>query len=496
MRGNPETIHENNIDYIHYPTFAHATFPVVVYKKISGTDSHKEPIQFYFNYPRDIRDHIAKTGNYVPSNIKNSSVYYFQSVHIDHPDEIIDEYYQFNQGLPEKHSRGIYTEKTLCDFNANKQEEIQHYQCDQLKTRKVFHNYDKFNNCLGFSIYVDHQEHIRKTFTYVNDYAAIEKNLLHLVKAESTTSVATDETKSYEYAYTENGKIQKISNIQSKKTIPLQSFTYFSDGRLKTENKHTAGGQYSTTYSYPDTDQERKIIQNSNGKISIQTFEPYTGKKQWSQDANTNRTIFVYDDYGRIVSIQTPDNSSRLFTYAKDLKSISQQNGNRLVSRYYDDMGRLIQIDFPDGEHDIRFDYYYGQKVSTIYTMDDTENWKIKKKFTYDTYLRPLEIYQPEWGSMTYTYDDIHNRVTITDIKGHSTQERFDSLHRSIEKIFDPDNTKTQFSYDAFNNITVIKDAREILHESDVDAFGNVTGRYHTRKTGDTRSIRSTVSLR
>jgi RHS repeat-associated protein len=489
VRGNPETTHENNIHYIHYPTFAHATFPVVVYKEISGTDSHKEPFQFYFNYPRDIRDHIAKTGNYVPSNIKNSSVYYFQNVHIDYPDDIMDEYYQFNQGLPEMHSRGIYTEKTLWDFNDNKQEEIQHYQCDQLKTRKVFHDYDEYNNCLGFSIYVDDQEYIRETYTYVKDYAVVENNLLHLIKTETTRPVATDDIKSYEYAYTTKGKIQKIFKKYSKKTIPLLSFSYFTDGRLKTKNKYTAGGQHSTTYTYSDNNQEQQVIRNMNGKISIQAYEPYTGKKIWSQDANTNRTSFVYDDYGRMVSIQTPDKSSRLFVYAKDLKSISQQNGNRCVSRYYDNMGRLIQIDYPNGEYDIRFEYYYGQKIKTIYAMDDTDSWQIKKQFTYDSYLRPTEIYLPEWGSMTYAYDDINHQVSITDINGRTTQERFDSLHRSIEKKFISDNSKTQFSYDAFNNITVIKDAREILHESDVDAFGNVTDQYHTRKTGDMRSM-------
>jgi YD repeat-containing protein len=493
VSGNPDTKNENNMTHIYYPTFSHATFPVVISKTIGSTTEDKEVLTYCFRYPRDIRNHIAKTGNYVPSNIKNSSVYYFQQVHIDHPDDISDEWYQFNQGLPEIHKHGIYKEKTFWDFNNNRQEESHHFQCDRLQTRKVFHGYDQYNNVTGFSLYIDDQEYIRKTFTYWQDYSFIEKNLLQLIKTETIESVATDKKKSFQYVYTDKGKIQCISKVSNTSITPLESFTYYSNGQMKTRIKHTAGGQNIIKYEYSENEQYREVISNNNGKISIVKSDPYTGMEIMRQDANHNQTRLMYDNYGRVISIADAEQNKTFYDYSDKLKKISTIKENKCVSRYFDEIGRLIKIDYPDGEQDVRFEYYYN-KIYKIYKQTDNDQWELKKQFSYDEYLRPKSINQPEWGKQTYTYDDINHRVIVTDPQGRSEEKHFDTLNRLIETTFVPDNTKTRFTYDTFNHARQIKDARQILHDFDYDAYDNLIAINHTRPTGDFPSIRSSIN--
>jgi len=491
VRGNPDTKHENNITHIYYPTFSHATFPVIVSKTIENNRGDKKTQTYYFKYPRDIRNHISKVGKYVPSNIKNASVYYFQEVQVDLPDALTDEWYQFNQGLPEIHMRGIYKEKTFWDFSTNQREEIHQFQCDQLQMIKVFHGYDQYNNLTGFSLYIDDQEYIRKTFTYWQDYSFLEKNLLHLIKTETIESVATEKKKTLHYLYTDKGKIQRISKLSNISVIPLESFIYFPNGQMKTRIQYTAGGQNIIHYEYSENEQYRQIIQNKNGKISITTYDPYTGLEVMTQDANHNKTRLIYDDYGRLISKEAPEQNKTLYHYSDDLRQISMITQNKCISKYYDEMGRLIRIDYPDGEEDIRFEYYYANKIKNIYKIGDKGQWLVKKQFQYDEYLRPTTIEQPEWGSQTYTYDDNNHHVIITDTQGRSTQKHFDVLNRLIDKTFVPEKITTRYIYDAFNHVTEIKDARQILHESDYDADGNLVSINHTRQTGDMPSIRS-----
>ena len=151
----------------------------------------------------------------------------------------------------------------------------------------------------------------------------------------------------------------------------------------------------------------------------VQTIQP-TGALTYTYDLNDNRTATVYLD-GRTVS-HSYDAANRLLTVTDWDSGITTYG--------YDAAGRQTTIDYPNGVH-------------ALYTYDNADR------------LTNLIHTSPAAGTLavfTYTLDAVGNRLAMQDLAG-STSYSYDALYR-LTNVAYPDGETVSYAYDPMGNRT------------------------------------------
>jgi len=486
LRGS-ETQGDYEYDYYHEVPVSHATYPVVVKKEVKNVISGQESYTYLYNYPRE-EAHPVKA-SYSPSN-SASKAYFFNRVEVDNPDPLQDEVHEFEQGLPVKHTKGIFETLTQWDFDQQLQTHVISKKAGVVKTEQVFEAYDAYRHPTRVITKVDGVPYLIQETTYYTNASFITNQLLHLVNTTTTREPGAAEGRSGYQEYNEKGQPIEVYQGTNNAGIHLQSMTYDAQGRPATQVAYESAGPLTTLYHYVESSAELETTTEMNGKEARVVYERYTGKPIRSTDVNGFTTFYAYDAYGRPTQVTYPDSSTDAYAYSSDLKMNSVTAAGRTVTTFFDNFGRVSRIDYPYDEEDVRYEYVFGDKVGKTYRKKGN-NWELDQEITYDSYLRTVTNFSPVWGTVSTTYDDVNNTVTRTGARGRQSERLYDTLQRLLQNRLLEDDTTVTYGYDAFGQVTNVTDPRGVQRSSQYDRYGRVTNTCYPYLSLEDKAVRS-----
>lgn len=202
---------------------------------------------------------------------------------------------------------------------------------------------------------------------------------------------------------------------------------------------------------------ESRKYENSTSYIAIDTQydalgRPYLVSDPYRSADPINWTSTLYDSFGRVVSITTPDGASINTSYSGNQITMSDQALKQRKS-VSDALGRLSQvIEDPSGLNYQTF-YSYDALGNLILVRQGGQT----RTFTYDSLSRLTSTINPENGKISYSYDPNNNLIQKTDARGVISNMTYDALNRiqlktySVASISTPDATTAVSATSAVN---------------------------------------------
>jgi RHS repeat-associated protein len=270
-------------------------------------------------------------------------------------------------------------------------------------------------------------------------------------------------------------------------TVPIQTFTYEYNGNRTTVidplGRRTT--RVTDEYYLPT----ETIYQMRDGSIFKEKTEYlYTSNLQEAKDYPTrvvdiggNDRVFEYDDQGRLKSATDLGNGKYIYTYGDNgLEKITGPTSEKLEYKY-DALGnlekviygndtskrmtyrasdnRLQSMTLPSGET-VEYDYFESGQIKTQTTKKDGVVTGATG-FTY-TQEGAVKTITDDTGTTTYRYDS-NNRLEGMDYSnGSSISYTYDFLGR-VKTVTEKGSATataytTEYDYDAFGNLSWIKD--------------------------------------
>lgn len=200
---------------------------------------------------------------------------------------------------------------------------------------------------------------------------------------------------------------------------------------ISTENVNNS--QRITEYFYCKG-QVSKII-DSLGRETINKYNP-AGFLTSTTDANNNTTVYEYDPKGTMLTASTSINGE-----------------TKTISKKYDSNGCLVE------------------------SIDMNGN---KTTYTYNGNLKMESMTLPTGVTLEYSYDNEDRLICVTYPDGTTEETEYDDGGRikyqySKEEDSEGNKYKTEYFYDAADNIVKIKDANGKITLKEYDAAGNLT---------------------
>ncbi len=325
------------------------------------------------------------------------------------------------------------------------------------------------------------------------------------------------------YTYDANNYLQQVT--RDGKT--LESFTYDPIGRVKT---HTDATGLTLTYDYNELNDIIKITYpDPDGKFVSYNYSILTPRLLDSMTDRSGRTTqYFYDKLKRLIKTVNPEGGITINEYDANgnMTKLIDPNGNATTFSY-DLNNRLSRKTYADGKF-ILF-YYDGSGLltsrtnlweigSTSYAYDQNHNLlsvtysdgatpKVEYQYdnfnrmtqrrdgagtynyTYDNNSRLTSVDGPwENDTLTYQYDAVGNRTSLTQQGGQTISYSHDALNRLtgiqmgtntyaytyssanplVQALTRPNGSVTNYSYDALNRLTGISNknsASEIINQ-------------------------------
>lgn len=260
----------------------------------------------------------------------------------------------------------------------------------------------------------------------------------------------------YEY----NGNCCKVSKITDANGSTLE-MTYDLLNRTKTIKDglgNTVGYEYDAVGNIiKETDPNgnaKKYGYDGLNRLTSVTMSAETWNYDYDgqnnlikmTDANGNVTSYNYNKRNQLEKETDPLGHSVGYTYDINGNRIERNDptGNT-VNYQYDDLGRLIEKSYLGNTDNYGYDEA-GNLISAF-------NNNIAYSFEYDNLNRLFKKNILTWGkSLTYTYDAVGNRKTMTDHDGGVTTYHYDVNNR-LNSLSNPANRTTSFEYDSGGRI-------------------------------------------
>lgn len=241
-------------------------------------------------------------------------------------------------------------------------------------------------------------------------------------------------------------------------SIGSTTYTYDNRGRCISEEKIIEGDQYTLSYAY---DAASRLISTTYPDQSIITYE--------------------YDSLNRLVAIP----GYVTFTYSADSLPTSATYGNGITTNYqYDTCDRPLHILAQRNDTDIlSMSYQYdavGNIIQRSYERElPDQQWaQSTETFQYD-WLDRLVFAQGDYGSLSYSYDPLGNRLSQNDLVysynamnelisiSNGTTFDYDENGSMMTKI-DGVNTWS-YTYDKRHFLTQVEKNQQVLAQFDYD---------------------------
>ncbi len=293
------------------------------------------------------------------------------------------------------------------------------------------------------------------------------------------TTDATGKTTGYEYDA--NGNRIEVTNLLGQSTFhyydelnriakiqdPLGQETMFeydsmgnkvkeidANGNVKLFDYNVDGRLISTTYatgsviSYDYDDAGNMIsITDGNGHTTYQEYNELNRVNKLIHPSGNFKT-FSYDAVGNMVG--RTDENGQTTTYMYDTlnrRTATSYPDGTYIYNDYDNEGNLLQTlsTYGAGEN---VSYLYNQLNRITSKTVDYGDFQKTISYTYDENGNRLTMTDPLGGTTTYAYNALDRPASITDPSGDSTLYSYDTLGRRIRVQYSGSPQSTNYTYD------------------------------------------------
>lgn len=337
---------------------------------------------------------------------------------------------------------------------------------------------------------------IQESFSYDG-----QGNLTNYTDAEQTST---------SFTYNSHGDLDQIS-------YPLNQENFSYDGRGNLLSA-TDGNGNAVSFSYDNYDQLIGLTdpngnqyafgynaagdliweKDGNGDSVYYEYDPLNrlsavinsaGRTQYHYDsqsnligitnANGNTTSFNYNNLNLVATEIDPMGFRTTYEYDPNGNLISKLDANGVTTSYsYDALNRLISRTYPEGSD--HYEYDANGNLTRCY------NNHIDYRFTHDNLNRLLSKTVQPWGkTISYTYDAVGNRTSMTDPDGGITIYQYDDNQR-LTSLSNPFGQTTTFVYDNAGRMTRQNNANGTYAVYVYDMSDNLERLTHYKSNGDT----------
>jgi len=283
------------------------------------------------------------------------------------------------------------------------------------------------------------------------------------------TAEVDELTRRKEYKYDDAGRLVKV-------TLPNPATGLIDGGALVTQYRYDDVGNKTqqidallrtTTWQYDAMGRQvRRIL--PGGQSESMHYDD-AGQLDAKTDFNDVTTRYSYDDAGRLAGVDYAHDADVITLYTDSGQRQSVTDGQGTTLYHYDARDRLVRVDYPDGKA-IAYGYDdAGNRTSLQSPAQD-------QRFVFDELNRLQEVHTRVRDGAervaSYRYDEVGNRIRLTQADGTTTTTQFDERNRL--------------------RVLMTRNAAEVLlfgATYDVDATGARTGTAESDASGPTRSV-------
>ncbi|HKJ38570.1 MAG TPA: SBBP repeat-containing protein [Anaerolineales bacterium] len=234
-----------------------------------------------------------------------------------------------------------------------------------------------------------------------------------------------------------------------------------------------------TTYAY---DSVGRLISTTDplGRVTQTVYDSY-GRRSATIDAAGNQTTYVYDLLDRVIEVHDPADNITYTTYDAlgNVLTRTDANGNTTTSTY-DVLNRPYITTDANGNSTTNAYDAAGNLVSVTDALGKITT------YTYDALNRPVVITDPLGHTTQSIYDSLGNLLETVNANGVVTHYEFDALNRQTAVILNyqpgvqPDaetNIRYEFGYNEVGNRVSVTDPNGNETTYGYDAFNRVTSK-------------------
>ena len=250
-----------------------------------------------------------------------------------------------------------------------------------------------------------------------------------------------------------------------KTTFPDSTFTQTEYDVLGQVTAQVDAQGNRTEFEYDEVG--RKVLErNGLGQETSYTYDA-VGNVTHVTGPNGETVEYVYDDLGRKTDTLYPDGTSEVVVYDAAGR-ITGKTGRRgkSISYAYDGLGRLTSVTDAVGTTSYTYDER-GNKLSETDAENQTTTWG------YDAMGRKVRRTLPLGQAETWTYYANGNVATHTDFTGEVTAYYYDA-HNRLERVEYDDGSEVSYTYDMLGRRVSMTDSRGITAYQ-YDIRGRVT---------------------
>ena len=174
---------------------------------------------------------------------------------------------------------------------------------------------------------------------------------------------------------------------------------------------------------------------------------------------------FIYDDYGRRISLTRP--SGRLSTWTYNANTVTENTDNKTYSKTYSTDGTVASASDPGGT--LSYTYYPDGNVKTI-----TAPGSLITSLQYDIAGNQTQLVDPSAGTINSTFDGFRQLTYQENSLGQTTQFIYHSDGRLNQKIQSLEGTTTYNYYPTMELANVVSPGN-IKRRFIFDIYGRVT---------------------
>lgn len=287
-------------------------------------------------------------------------------------------------------------------------------------------------------------------------------------KNNRVTSTTNALGNSVQYEYDPLGQVTKVTDAAGA----VVKYAYDAHGNI-TKVTNQLGGE--TVYTYDLADNLIKVTDplQRESNYSYDSMGNLTG----ITDADGKKTAYTYDLEGNMTSLTDENGSKESMSYdlASNLKSIVRPD-NTTVTYDYDKLNRLVSKTYSQDDSNVL--YLYDQIGNRIGMTDETG----ESTYTYDIMNRITSVTAADGKTVKYSYDDCGRLDSITYADERVVYYTYDLNDRLI-CVTDGDRV-TNYIYDAIGRVIKTTRSDKSYTTYTYDIRGNLTELINTGSDG------------